>query len=86
MLGMNSIVDLKHHIWLIAIATKLLRLGESSAITTPFIPKCNKDITNNSQSETLGKLPVNSLLVEYVIRWCINNVLTDNTLNQQDIH
>jgi len=29
-------VDLKHHIWLIAMATKLFRLGGSSAITTPF--------------------------------------------------
>jgi len=39
----------------------MLRLGESSGInTTPFISqKCNKDITNNYQTGTLGKLLVN---------------------------
>jgi len=38
----------------------MLRLGESSGNTTPFISqKCNKDITNNYQTGTLGKLLVN---------------------------
>ena len=78
MLGKNSAICWFETPYLVK-ATKMLRLGESSGNTTPFISqKCNKDIINNYQTGTLGKLLVNILFIEYVICWYFNNVSTDN--------